>query len=120
MPTRPIPTPTAGAPAVGWPVHVEIQVDGHPDDAVMQAAAAALVAELARFDVAAFGGRGFITLICASPTAELPPDDDRAASLRVIEAALPVVSRFAPVRRIHSVEPVNGEPATAPPPDAVD
>ncbi|MFC3687914.1 hypothetical protein [Aquipuribacter hungaricus] len=90
----------------GWPVHVEIQVDGHVDDAVTQAAAAALVDELQDCSAAAFGGRGFVTLLCA------PPEEARPAGPRseadVVQAALQVVSRFAPVRRIHPLEDVEG------------
>ena len=98
------PTLPTDAPGTGWPVHVEIQVDGHPGDDVTQAAASALVDELRQFGAAAFGGRGFVTLICASPAADLPPEEAPTASARVIDAALRVVSRFAPVRRIHTVD----------------
>lgn len=98
------------AGAVGWTVHVEIQLAGHPPDEVTQAAAAALVDELTPWSAAAFGGRGMVTLIANQPTRDVATTSDPPAEARAIEAALAVVSRYGQVRRVQSV----GEPSAAP------
>lgn len=102
--------PDDGGGVVGWSVHVEIQLEGHPPDDVTQAAAAALVDELTPWSAAAFGGRGMVTLLARQPVDDVATSSDPPAEARALEAALAVVSRFGQVRRVQPV----GEPAQAP------
>lgn len=107
QPTRPSldasARPVAGPRPPGWTVHVEIQLAGSPPDEVTEAAAQALVAELQPWSASAFGGRGMVTLLASQPGPEQPVASDPPAEARAVDAALQVVSRFAPVRRIHPV-----------------
>ena len=96
----------AGSP--GWTVHVEIQLAGNPPDEVAQAAAEALVQELEPWSASAFGGRGMVTLLANQPSPEQPVESDPPAEARAVDAALQVVSRFAPVRRIQPVADPGG------------
>jgi hypothetical protein len=98
----------ADAGAGGWTVHVEIQFQDHPPDAVTQAAAEALVEELHPWSAAAFGGRGVVTLIANQPASDAPTGSDPPEEARALDAALAVVSRFGQVRRVQPVGDATG------------